>query len=50
MLGNDKHIHLVITVRDGGSVENELDDAVPELKEFKRTFNPSCLSLADTSR
>ena len=44
-----KNIHLVITIRDEGSVENEVD-AVPELKEFKRMSNPSCLSLADTFR
>ena len=45
-----KVIQLVITIQDGGSVENELDDAVPELKEFKRMFNPSRLSLVDTIR
>ena len=49
--GNDELVHLVITVRDEGSVvgQNEVD-AVPELKEFKRMFNPSCLSIADTGR
>ena len=47
---DSKVIQLVITIRDGGSVENELDDAVPELKEFKRMFNPSRLNLVDTIR
>ena len=47
MVGNDELVHLVITVRDEGSVENEVD-AVPELKEFKRMLNPSRLNLADT--
>jgi len=43
-----KHIHLVITIRDEGSVVGQSDvDAVPELKEFKCMFNPSCLSIVD---
>jgi len=45
-----KHIHLVITIRDEGSVVGQSDvDAVPELREFKRMSNLSCLSVADTS-
>ena len=47
---DDKLVHLVITVRDEGSVVGQSKvDLVPELKEFKRMFNPSCLSIVDTS-
>jgi len=46
-----KNIRLVITVRDEGSLVGQSEvDVVPELKEFKRMFNPSCLSIADASR
>jgi len=50
VVGNDDLVHLVITIRDEGSVVGQSEvDAVLELKEFKRMFNPSCLGIADTS-
>jgi len=47
---NNELVHLVITIRDDGSFVGQSGvDVVPGLKEFKRMFNPSHLSITDPS-